>query len=175
MFLPLLALVAVAPALAQAPDTEATPSDGALQAEPPVIPAGMEPLFADMLGSGASLPAGCKFTDGKIERTTVLATYACQDGEVVLELVHPDGAPPGGVRTENFALSVKSGTAPQGLTDAIAERIRAREGAFSWKTFGEETSTAKRKWLAIAAAVLVAVVLIWATRRSRSKRQTPAA
>src|SRR5689334_10342674 len=65
-----------------------------------VILPGSEDLFADMLGRGETLPGGCKLTDGKIERSSVLATYACGDAEVGLELDHPASPSAGAVRTE---------------------------------------------------------------------------
>ncbi|HSP99542.1 MAG TPA: hypothetical protein VL049_20155 [Candidatus Dormibacteraeota bacterium] len=169
----LLAATAAVPLRAQTPDAGVAADDAAPQVEQAVIPPGVEPLFADMLGSGQSLPGGCKFSDGQIEHTTVLATYTCQDGEVVLLLQHPDSAPAGGVRTQSFALSVKSGTPPPGLIDAVAERVRAREGAFAWKTVGGGQAPALRKWLTIAAAVLIVAVLIWVVRGHGAKRRAP--
>src|SRR5512139_238259 len=173
ILLPLLAVAAAAPALAQPPDAGAAPTDAGPPVEQFVIPPGMEPLFADMLGSGQSLPGGCQFSDGQIERTIVLATYICQDGQVVLQLRHPDVAPAGGVRTQSFALSVKSGAPPQELTDAVAERIRARERAFTWKTIGGGAAPAIRTCLATAGASLIGAVLIWVVRGRGTKRQAP--
>src|SRR5690349_18946827 len=104
--------------------TESAPADvdAARSSERYGIEPGAEQLLATMLGSGETLSGGCKLDDGQIQRTAVVATYVCSGGNVVLQLDHPDVAPPGGVRTGRFAITVKSGTPPSGLVDAVAER-----------------------------------------------------
>ena len=167
----LLAAVAIACAagpLAAQPEGGNTPPPTELQH---VIPPGQEPLLADLLGSGQTLPGGCKFADGQIDRSTIVATYDCTGGQVVIEVRHPDEAPSGALRSDRFALSVRKGTSPQGLTDAILARIRARESEFEWKTVGASGSGGLRRVTMLGGAVvLVAAVLIWLLRRLGSKR-----
>src|SRR5215510_2784137 len=90
----LTALAVVGIARAQ-PAQEPAPVDAARQNEKYIIQPGAEALFADMLGQGQTLPGGCAFSGGQIERTSVLATYTCRGGSVVLQLLHPEIAPPG--------------------------------------------------------------------------------
>jgi hypothetical protein len=99
----------------------------------PLIPAGQEELLADMLGRDATLAGDCRFQSGDANGSMVAATYACPAGEVVVELRHPSVAPAGAVRSEKFALDVRSGEAPPALLPALTERIRARESPFEWK------------------------------------------
>lgn len=100
--------------------------------EGPVIPPGQEELLLAMLGRGAGLPDGCTLADGRIEQRTVDASYTCPLGEVVVQLVHPSVAPAPAARTERFAIAIDSGSPPPSLTDALAARIRTREGEFTW-------------------------------------------
>src|ERR1051325_261093 len=132
LVVPVLATMAVVGIARAQPEGAPVPADGARQNEQYVIPPGAEPLFSDMLGSGLTLPGGCTFSDGQIERTSVLATYTCGGGQVLLQLLHPGIALPGGVRTQRFAITVKSGAPPAGLVEAVADHIRAREAAFEW-------------------------------------------
>ncbi|MEB2286415.1 MAG: hypothetical protein OZ922_17255 [Myxococcales bacterium] len=144
---------------------------GARRHERYVIRPGTEPLFADMLGRGETLPGGCTLRDGKIDRVSVTATYGCADGDAVLELLHPTGAASGGVRTERFLIIAKSGAASARLVEAVAERIRAHEAAFAWTEIAD-AGAAKRRWpVAVAAAVAVvavAVILALQIRRRRA-------
>lgn len=98
----------------------------------PVIPPGQEELLLAMLGRGAALPDGCALADGRIEHTTLEATYTCALGDVVVRLAHPSGAPATATRTERFALAIDSGSPPVSLIDALAARVRAREAEFTW-------------------------------------------
>lgn len=167
--LALLCVVVGAAELAVAQDDAAPPTvDPGRMNDRFVIAPGAEPLFAEMLGAGAALP-GCRFGNGQIERTYVVATYACDGGPLVLELVHPDVAPPGGVRTERFAVVVKSGAAPEGLLAALAERIRAREDAFTW-TNVLETGHSRLLPLVAVGAVVVAMLVFFVFRRLAARR-----
>jgi hypothetical protein len=152
------------------------PADATRLNEQYVIEPGAEALFADMLGSGQTLPGGCTFRDGQIERTSVLAIYTCSGGDVVLQLLHPEMAPRGGVRTQCFAVTVKSGAPPTGLVDAVAERIRAREVAFEWKSLdsGRSRGAQTMRWAAlIAGGVVVAILGFWSLRRLAARRRRP--
>jgi hypothetical protein len=166
-------MVAVGVARAQ-PGGGPTPGDAVPQDGQYVIEPGAEPLFADMLGSGQTLPGGCTLSDGQIDRNSVLATYGCGGEQVVVQLLHPAIAPGGGVRTQRFAVTVKSGTPPAGLVDAIAERIRAREAAFEWKSVGGDGAQTTRWLVPVGAGALVAILLFWALRRLVARRKRPA-
>ena len=151
---------------------EGTPIDAARQAERYVIPPSAEPLLADMLGNGQALPSGCTFSGGQIQRTFVLATYTCGAGQVVLQLLHPESAERGSIRTQRFAISTKSGAPPAGFVDAMADRIRAREAVFEWTEVNgsgavERISTP----VAVAMAVVVAALVLWALRRRAARRR----
>ena len=151
-------------------------TDAARQRERYVIQPGAEQLFADMLGTGQQLPGGCTLGEGKIERTSVVATYACGAERVVLELVHPSVAPNRAVRTERLAVGVKSGTPPAGLLDAVADRIRAREAAFQWTAVGDQSGAgAQSRWpVAIATGVVVGILALWILRRIAAARRRSA-
>jgi hypothetical protein len=142
-------------------------------AEPPpndeaVVPAGQEELLAEMLGRGATLPDGCKLSEGKIEYTTVKATYACPNGNVVFELSHPSRAGGEATRTDRFALTLKSGSPPEGLVPDLVSRIRSREAAFEWKWAGAASSARWPSNTALAGGVLLAIALLGWIVRSRS-------
>lgn len=94
-----------------------------------VIAPGNEPLLGEMLGG--SLPGGCALTGASIERTRVVARYACAAGPASLTLQHPNdpATPADAHRTAAFAVS-----GPGELRDAVAAQIRAREAAFRWVT-----------------------------------------
>lgn len=174
LLVPLLAAMlgfGIGPASADDQPTPA-PVDAARLNERYAIAPGTESLFAEMLGKGETLPGGCTLTDGKIQRTSVLATYTCGDAQVVLALLHPASAAPGGVHTDRFAVSVQSGTPPKGLVEAVGDRVRAREAAFQWVEVGDtrvagetaRTRTSERLLMG-AGAVVLAIVLFWALRR----------
>ncbi|MBX3025712.1 hypothetical protein KF840_12465 [bacterium] len=148
------------------------------------IPAGLEPLFADMLGTGQTLPGNCTLAHGEIARTAVSATYACPSGEVVVQLVHPDVAPAASLRTDRFAIAVKSGGPPPGLVDALAQRVRERERDFAWmRTDGAgprpssrilPTAVAGAMAVMLASAAGRALLRLFGRRRARGDRR-PAA
>jgi hypothetical protein len=148
------------------------------QGEPPakltkpeaVIPPGQEELLADMLGRGATLPGECKFNGVEADHAIISTTYSCPSGEVVFELRHPSEAARGATRTERFGMTVKSGTPPAGLTDALAALIRSHETKFEWKWVGvmEGGPPASRRIVPVAAAAFVVVVGLWLILRRRS-------
>jgi hypothetical protein len=166
----LAAVIVFAIAHARAEDPPAPP-DAARQNERYAILPGAESLFADMVGRGETLPGGCTFTDGKIERTSVLATYTCGDRHVVLQLRHPASAPSGGMRTERFAITVEDGAPPAGLVEAVADRVRAREAAFEWTEVGGPRTQARRWPILIAVGSLAAILALWARRRRVARRK----
>lgn len=152
--------------------------DAARQNERYAIKPGTESLLGDMLGRGESLAGNCTLSDGKIARTSVLATYTCGEAHVVLQLVHPASAPSGGVRTERFAISVQSGTPPEGFVEAVAAKIRAREAGFEWlevgeaNASGERAAAQRRSVLTLAAGAVAATVAVWMLRRRARSRTT---
>ena len=89
-----------------------------------VIEPGAEAAVRGNAGQGETLPGGCTLSDGKIDSTSVLATYACGDAQVALELVHPDSAKSGAVSTERFAVGSHARDGPR-------RARRQRRGAHS--------------------------------------------
>jgi hypothetical protein len=98
-----------------------------------VIPPGAEALIGDMLGGNDQLAGGCVLDGASIERTRIVATYACAGRKVTLALHHPNdpAAAAPVARSKQFALVAKD-DAPKPLADDVAARIAAREGAFRW-------------------------------------------
>ena len=137
-----------------------------------VIPPGQEELLTEMLGKGATLPGSCKFAGGSVEGSIVQSTYACPAGEVVFELHHPSRAPAGATRTAQFALTLKSGSPPDGLQAALVALIRAREGSFRWKWLNASPWQSSRLVIPLAAAGFLALVVLGLVlrRRGRAKK-----
>jgi len=106
----------------------------------PAIPPGEEQLLAAMLGRGDVI-AGCVLSGAGVEYTVVKAAYACEDGNVVLQLSHPSTAPRTAIQTNAFAITLLSGSPPGSLLDALVSLIRAGESAFEWKWFDEDEDT----------------------------------
>ncbi len=102
----------------------------------PTIPAGQEQLLAGMLGQGAALPGGCRFSAGNVEHSAVRAVYACKDGEFAFELTHPSKAGRAAVLTAKFAVTPQSESSPDILTAALVTLIRSRENDFEWASSG---------------------------------------
>ena len=98
----------------------------------PVIPPGQEALLLAMLGRGALLPGGCRLAAGGVDHSVVDASYSCPWGEVVFELSYPDGSAPAVTQTQSFAISLRSGSSPPALVDALAAFVRSRESQFVW-------------------------------------------
>jgi hypothetical protein len=173
ILVPVLAAMAIVGIVRAQPEGAPTPVDAAPQDGKYVIQPGVEPLFGEMLGIGQTLPGGCTLSDGQIERTAVLATYACGGGQVVLQLLHPGIAPRDAVRTQRFAVTVKRGAPPAGLIDAVAERIRAREAAFEWTSVDGDGAQAMHWSVRVGAGVAIAVLVFWALRRVAARRRRP--
>lgn len=145
--------------------------DPARRGEQYAIAPGAEQLLSDMLGAGQNLPGGCTFTNGRIEQTRVLATYTCGTHESVLQFLHPEAAPAGGIRTRAFVIEVRDGTPPDELVQAIADRVRAREAAFEWTYTGgheEQKSRGTLVSVALASLFLLSVLALLAVRKRRS-------
>ncbi len=134
-----------------------------------VIPAGQEERLAEMLGKGVVLAGDCTFSGGRVERRLVRATYTCGTGEIAIRLEHPSTAPSGALQTEQFAVSVASGTPPDGFLEALRAHIRARETGFEWKWIGSSGSSSSSAWLIAAVALLAALAglawVLWSRRR----------
>jgi hypothetical protein len=131
-------LVAVMCALLVPPvlAAEVKPAD-ALQA---FIPPGQEELLGTMLGKGLALPE-CELVDGKVNYTTIEATYACVGDWVVVELAHRSTATATATSTDFFAITPKSGSPPRGLVDALASLVRSREADFKWGWPAQDRNT----------------------------------
>lgn len=97
------------------------------------IPPGQEDLLAEMLGRGAALPGGCRFSGGQVQAAIVVAEYDCGGQAVVVELRHRGDAPAEVPRTERFAIVVRSGAAHPDLITALESRIRSREAGLEWR------------------------------------------
>jgi len=112
-------------------------SGSAQEAEPTaryeaVVPPGQDELLSVMLGRGAMLPDDCRFNGGGADGPLIQAKYACPGAEVAFELVHPSVATDEATETEQFALTLTSGNAPEGLADALTWLIRSKESTFEW-------------------------------------------
>lgn len=143
-------------------------------ADTAVVPAGKEDLLADMLGRGAALPDGCKFTAGHVEQAVVSGTYDCAGGTVVVELRQLNSAGTAARQTAKFDLVVQRGTAPGALLDALQSRVRAGEAGFDWVAPQARVRPAADepppRWIALVEllyALLLAGVLValWRERR----------
>jgi len=97
-----------------------------------VVPPGQEETLARMLGRGVELPGGCRLAGVGADGPTVTAEYACGGDKFVFELRHPDGAPPGAARTQQFALISRSASVPVALRDALVALVRSNEAGFHW-------------------------------------------
>src|SRR5512134_233107 len=97
------------------------------------IPPGQEELLSQMLGRGETLPGNCRFAGGGIEGAIVVAKYTCETGTITVELRDAADAPASALRTQQFAIVVRSGPAPPELTEALATLVRDREASLEWK------------------------------------------
>jgi len=117
-----------------------------------------------MLGRGEPLPGQCRFAAGDVNGPAVRATYECARGRVDIELVHPGRAPTSATHTARFALVMRRGEPPPGLIDTLVARIRAREGAFEWKTLPDATPLEQGLLIAVivvpAAALLLGCIVL---------------
>jgi hypothetical protein len=150
------------------------PADkGAAPSNAPVIPPGEEKLLTEMLGQGATLPGQCQFAGGDANGPVIRSTYDCPAGKVVFELRHPSQAPAGAVRTEQFAITLQSGSPPQGLQDALVKLIRSHESDFQWKWLNGAPWQSSRLVIPLVGIGLVVLIVIGiALRRRRSTKAT---
>jgi hypothetical protein len=129
-----------------------------------------------MLGRGATLE-GCQMGNGEVDRKVVNVVYACPGGEVAVQLVHPSEAPSGATETDHFAITLQSGTPPEGLLPALASRIRSKESSFEWTLVGgadsspgvfsrSENDTRRSgsmsvSWVRLGVASLLGIGIVW--------------
>ena len=117
----------------------ATPAIATAQGAPPVIGPGQEPLLAELLGKGVSLPGDCRWAGATVEETRVVSWYTCAGARVEIELRHPTDAPLEAARTLRFAIRTRATSPPPpGLVDALAARIRLREAEFVWSGVSDD-------------------------------------
>ncbi|MGM0576441.1 MAG: tetratricopeptide repeat protein [Myxococcota bacterium] len=106
-----------------------------------VIPPGQERIISDMLRTGDDLPGECRLKQAAIRRGHILVRYLCgaDDAEARVVLYPPGRADDPTARTERFdVVGVEGHDPPDGLVDALAERIRDTEERFHWlKVRGE--------------------------------------
>jgi GDSL-like Lipase/Acylhydrolase family len=140
-----------------------------------VIPAGQDEVLGKILGLGVALPGGCSLARGNAAGAVVTVEYACSAGKVVFELRHPDDAPADALRTERFAVVLRSGSVPPGLLDALASLIRANEGGFHWKETeqGQSTLAGMIRVFGVAAA-LSGIVAVGLAVQFLLRRRLPA-
>lgn len=138
-----------------------------------VIPPGKEELLGEMLGLGATFPGDCKFATGEADGPAIRVTYTCPTGEVVFQLVHPSRAALTATKTDRFAVTLQSGSPPDGLAAALVSRIRSREGAFEWMWVGKgrRSRSSGPTTLLAAAGLLGIVALGWLVRRRLAARR----
>lgn len=162
--------VGTPPAKGEAADKPGDESGGEDDGEPhAVIPPGQDELLADILGRGATLPHDCKFSSGDANGATIRATYTCASGPVVVTLVHPDLAPANATQTARFAMTVDSGTPPEGILAALAAHMRSREGAFEWKWLGRPRRRLSLPMIVLAVGLAAIAVSAWLLRARRRR------
>jgi hypothetical protein len=124
------------------------------------IPPGQDALLATMLGRGETLPGGCRFAGGHVAATVVFGDYDCVDGAVAIELHDPAEAPSNAVRTDTFAIVVRSGTAPAELITALMARIQAHEAKLEWtQAFALQRQVAGLHLGSVSLAGIAAIIL----------------
>jgi hypothetical protein len=145
----------------------------------PVIPPGREAAVLDLLGGSEAL-AGCRLAGARIDGRYVAADYACTGGAAHVELRHPSEQVEAAARTRAFALVVR-GAAPPDLVAALAERVRAREGAWQWSLATppsagaappSRSSDSRRLAVWTVAAALLAAALLWLLGRADRRRES---
>lgn len=156
------------------------PAVATAQGAPPVIGPGQEPLLADLLGKGASLPGDCAWAGATVEETRVVSWYTCAGARVEIELRHPTDAPVEAARTLRFAVRARATSPPPpGLVDALAARIRLREAEFVWSGVSDDRAGASARLqiteprgqilrglaTALAITALTAALMRWIYRR----------
>src|SRR5262249_15699888 len=82
--------------------------------------------------------AGCVLSAAGVEYTVVKAAYACEYGNVVLQVSHPSTAPRTAIQPHAFAITLLSGSPPRRLLDRLGSLIRAGEGACECEGVGED-------------------------------------
>ena len=167
----------------------AAPRVAAAQGASPVIGPGQEPLLADLLGKGASLPGGCAWAGASVEETRVVSSYTCAGARVEIELRHHTDAPASAARTRCFAIQTRPASPPPpGLVDALAARIRARESEFRWSHGSDDPHgpgvraqiTEQRGQIlrglgtALGLTAITAALMRWIYRRLERARGSPA-
>lgn len=100
-------------------------------ADGPAVPPGQENLLLDMFGPGAPLP-GCELIDGQVNYTVIKLTYSCSGSEIEYELTHRSKGGRGATLTDQFAVTLTSGSPPRGFADALVSLVRSREAEFEW-------------------------------------------
>lgn len=103
----------------------------------PVIGPGNEPVVTRMLA--ADLPAGCTLEGASIAADRIDGRFACDSGQIVIQLRHVDDPRGGARRTERFRLDGPTGP----LLDAVEAGVRAHEAEFTWSEAAEPEPTAE--------------------------------
>ncbi|MCB9730824.1 MAG: hypothetical protein H6744_01305 [Deltaproteobacteria bacterium] len=106
-----------------------------------VIPPGQERLLGAMVGQGDVELAGCRLRRAAIQKGYVVVEYGCGAKGVPTRLVLYPANHEGEVlaRTEKFAIAAAGDSPPDGLAEAVAERIRKGERRWYWLEVQGET------------------------------------
>ena len=104
-----------------------------------VIPPGQEALIGAMLGRGMALH-DCVLVSGGVQFSVIKATYRCLFGEVTLDLGHVETATAESLLTGQFAITLESGSPPEGFGDAVASLVRSHEDDIVWSWPGYEAA-----------------------------------
>jgi tetratricopeptide (TPR) repeat protein len=97
------------------------------------IPPGQEKLVLEMCGGDEPLPGGCRLAGASIDKSVIVARYACKGGaEHALELRHASVKEGALATTVAFSIAPKEGAPEADLVGAVAARVRKREEKFRW-------------------------------------------
>lgn len=147
---------------------------------PHFIPPGQEALLSEMFGKGVALPGECAWAGASVEETRVVSWFTCAGERTELELRHISDATGSVARTSRFAIRTPGSAPPPGLVEAIAQRVREREGTFVWTGRGDsvlalphEDQRPLVQWLGFSLVSLsvVAATLFWLSRRWRGAQK----
>jgi hypothetical protein len=135
-----------------------------------VIDEGQDEALGTLLGKGETL-AGCTFTGGSVDGGTIRATYGCPAGEVAYQLVHHGAAGRSATQTKFFAITLQSGTPPEGFATALTSRIQAHESEIKWTWIGEQPRRIAPWMIVVGVGVLLALAAFaWRLRSSKNVR-----
>jgi hypothetical protein len=107
-----------------------------------VITPGQDEVIAEMLGRGRVLGGDCTLSSASIDKTYIVANYACSAGDFKIELRALDDAK-SDLGTSKFA--IVAGSAPDALRNDLRDSVLANEGRFQWFTPANGSDGAPRE------------------------------